>query len=192
MPADTTYGPSPQSDDDLVDFFENGVLGLHLVNAEGMIVRANQAELDLLGYTREEYIGHHISEFHADAAVIKDILQRLANNEILRNYEARVRAKDGTIKHVLISSNVCWRDGRFLHTRCFTRDITDRKKADEERDRLMAELEMSRRLLQEKVEELEKFYDAVVGREIKMMELEKEVTTLRQQLAQQPRQLSER
>jgi hypothetical protein len=37
--------------------------------------------------------------------------------------------------------------------------------------------------LQEKVEELEQFHEAVVCREVKMMELEKEVAGLRQQLA---------
>jgi PAS domain S-box-containing protein len=183
MSASRAYEGWQHCGDDIVDFFENGVLGLHLVNADGIIVRANQAELDLLGYSRDEYIGHHISEFHVDAAVIEDILQRLAGNETIRNYEARLRAKDGSIKHVLISSNVRWHEGRFLHTRCFTRDITDRKKAEEERERLLAELLESRRLLQEKVDELEGFHDAVVGRELKMMELEKEVINLRQQLS---------
>jgi PAS domain S-box-containing protein len=33
---------------------------------------------------------------------------------------------------VLISSNVMWEDDRFVHTRCFTRDITERKRAEEE------------------------------------------------------------
>jgi PAS domain S-box-containing protein len=183
MSAFQPEGPGPSLEDDLVDFFENGVVGLHFVDGNGIVVRANRAELDLLGYTPEEYIGHHISEFHVDAAVIGDILQRLTNKETIRNYEAQLRAKDGSVKHVLISSNVRWQHGRFLHTRCFTRDITDRKKVEEERERLLAELQESRRRLQEKVEELEQFHDAVVGRELKMMELEKEVACLRQQLA---------
>jgi signal transduction histidine kinase/ActR/RegA family two-component response regulator len=32
---------------------------------------------------------------------------------------------------VLINSNVLWEGGKFVHTRCFTRDITERKRAEE-------------------------------------------------------------
>ena len=52
---------------DLEDFFENSAIGLHIVSGDGIILRANKAELDLLGYTAEEYVGRHIAEFHADA-----------------------------------------------------------------------------------------------------------------------------
>jgi PAS domain S-box-containing protein len=55
-----------RSEQELADFFENATVGLHWVGPDGTILRVNQAELDLLGYTREEYIGHHIAEFHAD------------------------------------------------------------------------------------------------------------------------------
>ena len=44
-----------------------------------------------------------------------------------------MRARDGSIKDVLISSNAPWEDGRFVHTRCFTRDITDRRRMEEAR-----------------------------------------------------------
>src|ERR1051325_894961 len=58
----------------LRDFVETSTIGLHWVGADGTILWANQAELDLLGYTREEYIGRNISEFHADEDVINNIL----------------------------------------------------------------------------------------------------------------------
>ncbi len=44
--------------------------------------------------------------------------------------EVRLRAKDGSIRHVVIDSNGRWEDGRFVHSRCFTRDVTDRKNAE--------------------------------------------------------------
>jgi PAS domain S-box-containing protein len=116
---------------ELREFLENAAVGLHWVGPDGHILWANKAEMDLLGYESQEYIGRHIADFHVDPAVIEDILRRLSGNETLHNYEARLRCKDGAIKHVLISSNVLWKDGKFLHTRCFTRDITDRKLAEE-------------------------------------------------------------
>lgn len=113
------------------DFFENATVGLHWVGPDGKILRANQAELDMLGYSREEYLGRNIAEFHADREVIEDILGGLSRGETLRDYPAKLRAKDGSIKHVLINSNVQWRDGNFVHTRCFTQDVTARKLAED-------------------------------------------------------------
>ncbi len=122
------------SEQALTDFFENAPVGLHWVGADGIILRVNQAELDMLGYTREEYVGHHIAEFHVDQEIIEDVLRRLNANETLHNYEARLRCKDGSIRHVLISSNVRLEEGKFAHTRCFTRDITERRRAESERE----------------------------------------------------------
>jgi PAS domain S-box-containing protein len=105
--------PSERSQRDLEDFFENGAVGLHWVASDGSILRVNQAELDLLGYNRDEYVGRHIADFHADRHVIDDILARLARGEKLDKYEARLKAKDGSIKHVLITSNARFQDGQF-------------------------------------------------------------------------------
>jgi PAS domain S-box-containing protein len=118
-----------RSEQELADFFENATVGLHWVGPDGTVLRANRAELDLLGYAREEYVGRHIAEFHADQAVIGDILDRLQKGEKLNDYPARMCCKDGTVKDVLIDSSVLWRDGRFVHTRCFTRDVTEQKRA---------------------------------------------------------------
>jgi PAS domain S-box-containing protein len=120
-----------RSQRELSDFFENSALPIHSAGPDGVILRANQAELDMLGYSRDEYLGHHIAEFHVNRDVIDDILARLSRGEILQNIESRLRCKSGAIKDVLITSSVLWEDGRFIHTRCFTRDITDHKLAEE-------------------------------------------------------------
>ena len=49
-----------RSEAELTDFFENAAIGLHWVGPDGTILRVNQAELDMLGFTREEYVGHNI------------------------------------------------------------------------------------------------------------------------------------
>jgi PAS domain S-box-containing protein len=115
----------------LRDFVENAPEGLRRLGPNGLILWVNQAELDMLGYTREEYIGHRITEFHADTPVIEEFLARLARGETLREREARMVCKDGSIRHVLINSSALFVNGEFIHTRCFTRDITDRKHAEE-------------------------------------------------------------
>ena len=117
---------------DFEDFFENGGMALHIVGPDGTILHANKAELELLGFSAEEYIGRDIADFHADRETIDDILARLTKGEQLRKYPARLRARDGSIKHVEITSSVQFKDGEFLNTRCFTVDLTELHGAREE------------------------------------------------------------
>jgi PAS domain S-box-containing protein len=119
-----------RSQTELTDFFENASVGLHWVSADGTILRANQAELDLLGYSREEYVGRNIVDFHHDRELIEDILERLRAGEVLRDYEARLICKDHSLKTVRIDSSAYFEDGKFVHSRCFTRDITDRRRTE--------------------------------------------------------------
>ncbi len=118
-----------RSEQELADFVENATVGLHWVGPDGVIKWANKAELAMLGYERDEYVGRSITEFHADQQVIDDILERLREGQSLCNYEARLRCKDGSIRHVVIDSNVLFEQGRFVHTRCFTRDVTAERRA---------------------------------------------------------------
>lgn len=117
---------------DFEDFFENGSLALHIVGPDGTILHANKAELELLGYPAEEYVGHRIADFYVDRNSIDDILARLTRGEKIDKYPARLRAKDGSIKHVEITSSGQFREGQFVHSRCFTVDVTELKSAREE------------------------------------------------------------
>ncbi len=140
----TTAPPAELSKVDAYrDFLENAVIGMHWVAGDGSILWANRAETELLGYTPEEYIGHNISEFYADPPVIADILERLQRNEELRGYEARLKHRDGSLRYVRIHSNVYRQDGKFVHTRCFTVDVTDRREAEEASQKLAAIVESS-------------------------------------------------
>jgi len=129
-----------RSERELADFVENAVEGLHRVGADGTILWANRAELQMLGYGWEEYVGHNIAEFHVDRPVIDDIVARLSRGDTLYDYPARLRCKDGSIRHVLIHSNGSFEDGQLRYTRCFTRDATERRERDlalRQRDRML-------------------------------------------------------
>lgn len=128
---------------DLTDFIEQGAMPLHWVDSDGIVIWANQAELKLLGYTLEEYVGQPIARFHADQMVIGDILKRLAADETITNYPAQLISKDGGIKHVLINSNVKREKGAFIHTRCFTRDVSAVFDEEKRMVEVLLELEQS-------------------------------------------------
>lgn len=147
MSANPKAPPAPtfvRSLEHLIDFVDTAAVGLHWVAADGTIVWANPADYESLGYGADEYIGHNITEFHADPNVIADILRRLSAGERLHDYEARLKCKDGSIRHVQITSSVLFEDvedvekGRkFVHTRCYTQDITQRKHLELARDRFV-------------------------------------------------------
>ena len=141
---DTSAQPPPfvRSLEHLLDFVDTASTGLHWVGADGTILWANPADYEPLGYRADEYIGHNISEFHADGEVIADILARLTAGERIHAYEARLRCKDGAIRHVQITSSVLFEEGdggrRFVHTRCYTQDVTERKRIEQARDRFVS------------------------------------------------------
>ena len=118
------------SERELTEFFENATEAIHWVGPDGTILRANQAELRMMGYPAAEYIGRNIAEFHVEQSVIKDVLERLARGETLETYPARMLCKDGSIRDVLINSSVYFEEGKFIHTRCFTRDVTEQIRVD--------------------------------------------------------------
>jgi PAS domain S-box-containing protein len=128
---------------ELSDFIENALEGLHKVGPDGTILWANKAELQMLGYEEDEYIGRHISEFHADRDAIGDVLGRLLRGENIYNQPAVLRCKNGNLKHVLIHSNAYFEGGQFLYSRCFTRDMTEIRQADRDRAMLAAIIESS-------------------------------------------------
>ena len=118
--------------EELEDFLNNAAVCVHCCDHAGRIIWANKTELDLLGYKAEEYIGQTVTKFHADKIGIYNMLYRLANDETLTNCEAQLKCKNGDIKQVLINSNVYRVNGEFMYTRCFTKDITEQKKVEEQ------------------------------------------------------------
>ena len=104
--------------------FEHASIPVQCLAPDGTILQANQALLDLLGYTHADYVGLHVSEVHADPAVVADILTALANRDTLTDYATRLRRGDGSVREVLISLNTYSKGDQFVHTHSFIRDVT--------------------------------------------------------------------
>jgi hypothetical protein len=135
--------PLPIGENELWDFIEHAAVALRWMGEDGTILWANKAELRLLGYSRSEYVGHNIAEFHVDKAAIHDLLRRLKNDEPIDGWRARLRSKDGSIRHVSINTSVYRVSGRFIHTRCVTLDLSEQKSGAEAHQRLAAIVESS-------------------------------------------------
>ncbi|MBF2026518.1 MAG: PAS domain S-box protein [Oscillatoriales cyanobacterium C42_A2020_001] len=126
----------------------NAVEGIARLNIRGHYIALNRAYAEALGYEQAEMIG--MAWFQTvepdDVPVLETAYQRMLSEG---KAEAEVRAirKDGSTfyKEVVLVAAYDWYD-QFIGHHCFTRDITERKTAEEalrhqaERERLMAGL----------------------------------------------------
>ena len=116
------HDSSPAVLEMLVRAFDNAPVGLHIVGADGLVRWANRMELETLGYQDdpEAYLGHHIAEFHADQAVIDDMLDRLVGGRPLVQHRATLLTRAGEHLPVVIYSSPRFDGEDFLNTRCYT------------------------------------------------------------------------
>jgi len=125
-----------------------------LMTIEGgnnIFIDANRAFMDVFGVGRKDVIGHSASELNifydpADAYGLRQVLQEKG---FLKDFELRFRRRSGEMGFVLLSSEKFQVDN-VEYTLTSGLDITERKHAEVEREKLIAELES-------KNEELERF-----------------------------------
>ncbi|MEI8273532.1 MAG: PAS domain S-box protein [Paludibacter sp.] len=122
-----------QKDLEYIDLFENAPIGYHEIDLEGRIVRMNQTELNMLGYTFEELKGQFVWELSADKAFsIKVIKEKLKNHQISSTpFERDFVRKDGTKISILIMDKIIYSDNAdVIGLRSSIQDNTQRKQAE--------------------------------------------------------------
>jgi PAS domain S-box-containing protein len=116
-------------------FVDHATDAFFLLDDQATILDVNRRACESLGYRREELIGMRRNDFDVglDEAAIQRLRQRLRAGETL-TFETRHRRKDGTVFPVEIRSGQFEQGGRRLLA--LGRDITERKRAEEEHERL--------------------------------------------------------
>ena len=123
-----------QSREEFKDLFDNAPVGFHEIDAEGRLVRINNTELKMLGYSAGELLGQFVWKISADEEVSRRAaLAKLAGEPPPpHDFERRLRRKDGSTLPVLINDRVLHReDGAILGIRSAIQDNTERKRAEE-------------------------------------------------------------
>ena len=140
-----------RSREEFKDLFDNAPVGFHEVDTKGRIVRINNTELKMLGYTAEELLEQFVWKISTDEEQSRRAaLSKLAGETVppSEGFERVLRRKDGSTFSVLIKDRLLEReDGSIAGIRAAIQDITDRKKAEEalkyERDLLRTLLDNS-------------------------------------------------
>ena len=119
-----------QREQELSEVFEKALTGVHVIDPSGIICDANPAELRLLGYAADEFIGHHIREFHAEPEAAEGFISRVNRGETIANLEIKLLARDLSVRTVLLSASPQTEKGSIQLIRCFTHDITERRSVE--------------------------------------------------------------
>jgi len=100
--------------------------------SDGCYVTINNGFTKMTGYTEAEVIGKTSAEIQiwADIKYRDELVEKLKTTSVVDNFEAKFRMKDGIIKDGLMSASVIELNGE-RHIISITRDITERKRADE-------------------------------------------------------------
>jgi PAS domain S-box-containing protein len=134
------------------------------MNSSGRFTYVNDAACRLLGYSREELLTMSVPDI--DPLYPKERWRE--NWAALCQHkhqviESRHQAKDGHTFPVEITDNLIEIDGQMFNC-AIVRDITERKRAEEE--------------LQQRYAQLERWQRTTVGREVRMIELKQEINSL--------------
>lgn len=109
--------------------FEAMPVGIVLSDLRGTILAANAAVLEMSGYGREEFLALHPEDLCADPAERARLQADLQQTGRIRDREARVKRKDGTVFYALLNMDRVERAGEHLLLTS-VRDITERRQAE--------------------------------------------------------------
>ena len=145
---------------------------------EGKILQANDAVFALLGFRQDELLEQSLSRFISaeETREFTAALREVVARGVTRNARLNPRSASGEIIPTTLNASALRDpDGRVIGAIGILRDMRAYEQA-------VRDLQQSKAELQEKILDLEKFEEVVVGRELKMIALEKELDNLRQTL----------
>jgi PAS domain S-box-containing protein len=164
------------------EIFANSTEAIAIIDLHGQYLEQNAAHRQLLGFSDADLCGK-TPAVHLGKEGFQSIVRELTTTGHYHG-EVSSHTKDGTAMDIEVSAFAV--QNAAGHPVCYVgvkRDITERKRMEQAlratRDDLERRVEERTRELQEKLDELERFEEVVVGRELKMISLEKELAQLR-------------
>ena len=115
--------------------------GIHVLDGDERITEVSDSFCEMLGYSRDEVIGMHVSRWDAGLGTegLREIQRHLRDGDRTR-FETRHRRKDGTVFDVEVTGVPVHLEGK-VYLFAAARDITERKKIQAELDRYRGDLE---------------------------------------------------
>ncbi|MCX5863363.1 MAG: PAS domain S-box protein [Deltaproteobacteria bacterium] len=122
-----------ESEEKYRSLFDDSMDGIFINEADGMLIDANQSFLDLFGYAKEEMFGTNVIKLYATPEDRNRFRREIENRGSVKDYPLRFVKKDGTKIDCQLTGTVRKAiDGRILGYRGIIKDITERKRMEEE------------------------------------------------------------
>lgn len=117
-----------ESEEKYRGIFDESMDAIYISTSEGKFVDINNAGLKLLGYSKDEIFNINIEEIYEKREDREKFKKEIAKKGFLKNYEVRLKRKDGKIIDCLISAIKIEKDNK-IYYQGIIRDITELKEA---------------------------------------------------------------
>jgi PAS domain S-box-containing protein len=143
------------------------------ISAEGKITDVNEATVRVTGVERGHLVGTDFSDYFTEPDRAREGYRQVFAQGFVTDYPLTIRHTGGDLTEVLYNASV-YKDagGRVLGVFAAARDVTAQRRAE-------SEVAKQRARELERLAELERFQKLTVGRELRMIELKKEIEDLR-------------
>jgi len=145
-----------ESEEKYRDLFENANDLIQCVMPDGHFLYVNKAWREMLGYSEKEVANLTLWDIiHPDSIPhCREVFQKVMSGEAVKNVEAVFVAKDGKLVTVEGNANSWAKGGGVVATRGIFRDITERKKMEQELQGRNEQLDAQNEELRSQSEEL--------------------------------------
>jgi len=138
----------------LENVIENSVDAIGIVDRQGKFILWNRRAEEIYGYPFDELAGKTAFELYTDADELGELLTRLRRDEVVREYEIRMKKRDGSIVPMDISISLLKDEfGRTIGSVCVARDLSERKRTEMELKRAKDDLACYSKDLERQVKE---------------------------------------
>jgi two-component system cell cycle sensor histidine kinase/response regulator CckA len=131
------------------ELVEKAGIGILIDDIEGTILYSNEKAAELYGYSIEEMKKQSIKSLvHPDdiKMVTKFHKDRVQGKSVSSRYVFRGIRKDGSIRYLELDANFYKKGDEVIGTRLYIKDITERIKAEEEKEKLQSQLAHSEKM----------------------------------------------
>jgi PAS domain S-box-containing protein len=123
-----------QSEEKYRDLFEHASDSIFIVDSDLRYVDANNKAIEVLGYSKEELLTMKVTDLIPDEQIplSEAEFEKLRNRGSYEKFMGKVKTRDGRLLDVEVSSSAIISDGQIIGSRDIMRDITERKRMEED------------------------------------------------------------